>query len=214
MKLKKHMLYLVGLVFFGCSGSIKSPCPIEANAISKSIYVVNHGWHTGIVIRREDISNQIWPENNDFPFAKYIEVGWGDAGFYQANEIKISLAIQALFWPTKSVLHVVGFNDSVERYFSASEIVEIKISQNSLDKLSNFIHKAYARDSNNRPIHLGQGLYGISSFYRAVENYHLFNTCNVWTARAIQSAGCPISPSFAFTAENVINQASQIGSKR
>jgi len=201
-------------ILVGCQGAIKGMCPLKNEALSKSIYVVSHGWHTGIVFKRDDINDRIWPENKDFFFAEYIEVGWGDAGFYQASEISVWLGIKALLWPTESVLHIVGFNGQVMDYFPASEIVEIKVSKKALDALSAFIQNAYQKDDNNRSVKLGPGLYGKSAFYAAVENYHLFNTCNVWTARAIRTAGCPITPLYAFSTTNVIYQTRQFGEKK
>jgi uncharacterized protein DUF2459 len=40
---------------------------------------------------------------------------------------------------------------------------------------------------------LGPGLYGDSRFYPAHGQFHLFNTCNTWAARALQAAGYPMS---------------------
>jgi hypothetical protein len=39
---------------------------------------VSHGWHTGLVIRRADIPEGIWPEPHHYADPAYVEVGWGD----------------------------------------------------------------------------------------------------------------------------------------
>jgi hypothetical protein len=44
---------------------------------------------------------------------------------------------------------------------------------------------------------LGQGLYGPSLFYRAVDNFHLFNVCNHWVARMLSAAGIRTAPVLA-----------------
>ena len=48
----------------------------------KRVYVVSRGWHTGIVVRHEDIADGLWPEHPDFAPSGYVEVGWGDWAFY------------------------------------------------------------------------------------------------------------------------------------
>ena len=53
-------------------------------------------------------------------------------------------------------------------------------------------------------IALGAGIYGDSQFYRGAGEYYLTNTCNKWTAKALQSAGMDISPGFKLTADSVM----------
>jgi hypothetical protein len=58
---------------------------------------------------------------------------------------------------------------------------------------------------------LGPGLYDNGRFYLSGESYHLHNTCNVWTARALRAAGFPIIPAFATRVENLMMQARKFG---
>jgi Protein of unknown function (DUF2459) len=48
----------------------------------KEIWIVRHGWHTRIAVRRVDVDPAIWPESRDFGNVAYLEVGWGDRDFY------------------------------------------------------------------------------------------------------------------------------------
>ena len=191
----------------GCVGPVQSLYLPGDGKPRKSVYVVSHGWHTGLVVRRETVPEGIWPERSDFVDSEYVEVGWGDRDFYQAREATSGVALKAVFWSTSSVLHVVGFNDPVERAFPGSDIVEIKLPDRGFEKLSTFIQDAYARDESGRAIPLGPGQYGNSRFYLATERYYLLKTCNTWTARALRSAGCPIMPLYAVTAGSVMSQA-------
>ena len=43
-------------------------------------------------------------------------------------------------------------------------------------------------------------------FFLSVEKYHMFKTCNVWTARGLKNAGLPLRPFYAFNSGNVIRQ--------
>jgi uncharacterized protein (TIGR02117 family) len=193
----------------GCTASdVNLP---QAHEPAKVIYVVGHGWHTSLVVKRADIPAGLWPEQHDFPQATYIDLGWGDKDFYQAREPTLGLAMRAAFKSTGSVLHVVGFNSAPAEYFPGSDVFAVRISPAGLEALSTFIQATYKRDAQGRPMLLGKGWYGDSRFYLAEGQYHLFNTCNNWVARALQVAGAPINPALAMTAGGVLSQVRQFG---
>ena len=175
------------------------------------MYLVSHGWHTGIVVRRADLPAEVWPESEDFPAAEYLEVGWGDRDFYQSAEFDWSIALKAALWPTPSVLHLVGFSGSVVDYFPHSEVLEVELSHPGFKRLVAFVHDRFDRNGAVRAIRLRAGLYGQSAFYPARGKFHLFNTCNVWTARALRTAGLPVTPFYAITTDSLMSQARQSG---
>jgi len=164
-----------------------------------------------VVLRRCDVSPELWPESDDFCGADFVEVGWGDEGFYRAKKITLPLVLRAAFWPTPSVLHVAGLRGPVQQCFPASDIIELHVSDGQFDDLCRFISATLARDEALRPEKLGPGLYGESLFYRGKGKYYLPKTCNVWTAQALRAAGCPVLPAVAQTAENVLFQVGRRG---
>jgi uncharacterized protein (TIGR02117 family) len=170
-----------------------------------TIYVVSHGWHTGIVVRKADVAPGAWPETDDFAQAEYLEVGWGDRDYYQARDPGFLDAVAAAFVPKPGVLHIVGFRGDVRRTFPASDIVALRISPQGLAQLVAQVRASYERDPSGQAIVLGPGLYGDSRFYGSAERFHLFHTCNVWTAAVLRAAGLPIGASL--TAEGVMDGA-------
>jgi hypothetical protein len=106
---------------------------------------------------------------------------------------------------------VVGFNAPVAAYFPYSEIIEISLSEQGFHRLWRFIADSFARDQAGRVQTLGPGLYDDSRFYRSGQTYHLFNTCNVWTARALHAAGCPITPALSVTVDGLMSRARSFG---
>lgn len=148
------------------------PAPDESDPY-KTIYLVSHGWHAGIVLQRTDIPDGVWPAPGDFTDAQYLEVGWGDRDFYQTPDPPIGLILKAALLPTASVLHVVGFSGSVPAYFRFSEIIRIELSSAGFDHLSRTIAASFARDEAGNATSLGPGLYGDSRFYLSRERYHL-----------------------------------------
>jgi uncharacterized protein (TIGR02117 family) len=207
---------LVGLVVFsavatGCVKSIAGLYPPAPADLVKPIYVINHGWHTGIAVRRADLPEGVWPELPDVADSEYVEVGWGNREFYMAPEGTLGLALKAVLWPTPGVLHVVGFDGPVQEFFRQREIVEILVSDRGFQRLAAFIGDAYAKDGSGRGMILGRGQYANSRFYAAREKYSLLKTCNTWTARALRSAGLPITSLYAVSAGNVMEQARPLG---
>ena len=88
-----------------------------------SAFLLVDRWHAGVVIKISDIPGDLVPERRDFPEAEYLEFGWGDWDFYQARGFNLGYAFKALLFPSKSVLHVVGFGGPVAGYAPYREII-------------------------------------------------------------------------------------------
>ena len=190
----------------GCSNPVSAFYPPDPDRTdNKTVYIVNHGYHTGIVLPKKD-SNPYIHSFDDFKNARYLEIGWGDEIYYQAETNTLWMGIRALFWPTDSVLHVTALQTDPLTYFSNSEVVHLKLSKTGFIRLVKFIHNSFTLNEKKEIIKLGSGLYGTSMFYRAEGKFHLFNNCNTWSARAIRSSGFPINTCCIFTADDLIHQ--------
>ncbi len=211
MKFIRLYLPLLLLVVAACSAPVKGLFPPDENETAKSIFLVSHGWHAGIVVKRTDIPDGVWPEQNDFPESEYLEVGWGDRRFYQGPEPNLWTVVKAALLPTSSVLHIVGFSGPVPEYFPASEVIKIELSNKGFEKVCRYIADSYAKDESGNAIPLGPGLYGNSRFYLSGETYHGFKTCNVWVAKALRGAGCPITPALSIRVESLLSKARTFG---
>jgi uncharacterized protein (TIGR02117 family) len=173
-------------------------------------YVVSHGWHTSIVLNCGDLAEVLPSLEEDVCDGEYVEIGWGDERFYQAQTVTPGLTLRAILWPTPSVLHVVMFRDMPQRYFSQSEVVELSVAQAGYRDLLAFVARSFTRTSDNALIRLGPGLYGDSWFYHAEGVFSAFNTCNTWVAKAIEKTGYPISSSMILTAQGVLSQLRRV----
>jgi uncharacterized protein (TIGR02117 family) len=179
-------------------------CEEEAQA---TIYLVGHGWHTGLVLPTQKIEYADFPEAEDYWQSDYMEIGWGDEGFYRAKKITPSIVAKAALWPTASVMHISSFEGSVREFFPVSDIHEIRLTDEEFVDLSRFISGSFERDENGKAVDLGPGLYGVSRFLRARGKYYMPKTCNVWTAKALREAGLPVIPQTAVFAENLLGQS-------
>jgi len=169
-------------------------------------YVVSHGWHTGVVVSREDLIGMAPEFADDFKSGRYLEIGWGDEQFYQAPVFTLSLALRALLWPTATVLHVAAVSDRPQDYFPASEVITITVPPAGYAALLAFIAGSFERTAGPGIIPLGPGLYGASRFYRAQGVFHAGNTCNTWVAKALAAAGYPLADLKTITATGLLSQ--------
>lgn len=197
----------------GCATAPDHGDALTADAqATHRLYVVRQGWHTGIVVRAAEVPVDAWPARRDFRAAEYLEVGWGDRAFYQAAAPSVWLGLRALLWPTPGALHVVAFNGPVERYFdTAEEIVTLHVTPEGFARLVTAIAASHELDAAGRPIPLGPGQRATSRFYASRDTFHLFRTCNVWTAGVLHGAGVPVNPALSHTAGALLAQLRRHG---
>lgn len=206
MKLTK--LLLVALVATGCSGKpyVVDPAPGASGAVrTHPVFIVSHGWHTGLIVPAGPLNAAIPDLKERFGDAAYYELGWGDKGFYQAQEITTGLSLQAMFWSEGAVLHVVAIPDAPRGYFAQREVVDTCLTGDEVSSLATFVANSFARSAQGQVVRLGQGIYGNSQFYDGEGRYYLLNTCNKWTAKGLKSAGFEISPSLSLTSDSVMS---------
>jgi len=205
--MRRIFLVIILSLLFVCS---TKPYVVKHNARTssdklKEIYVVSHGWHTGLIVSAKEIQSRIPRLKERFGDISYIEFGWGDKGFYNAKEITIGLTLMAIFWPTESVIHAVAVPNDVTNYFPNSEIENLYLTEAEHSSLLSFISNSFYKDQNGEIFELNNGIYGNSQFYKSVGDYYLMNTCNNWTAKGLKSAGMDISPRFKLTASSVMD---------
>lgn len=170
----------------------------------QAIYIVSHGWHTSFVIPAKAIQVALPKLKERFPAATYLEFGWGDQDFYQADEITSSLTLKALFWSAGTVIHTVAIPAKFAGYFSNSEVEKLCLTAQGYSALIQFISDSFYKNQTGEIVALKHGIYGNSQFYAGRGDYNLLNTCNNWIARGLESAGMDIYPSFKLTARSVM----------
>jgi uncharacterized protein (TIGR02117 family) len=206
------LLLLAVLGLAGCLGPVAGLYPPPPQEPAVPVWVVDHGWHTSLVVRAADVPAGLWPEREDFGEARFLEVAWGDGDFYRAPRGTLGLALRAALASRGSVLHVVGFSQPVDVYFAGSK-VELALSSRGFEALARFVDGSFARED-GRAARLGPGLYGESGFYASGLRYGALDTCNTWVAAALRAAGCPITPFWAVTAGGVMVQVRPLDRSR
>ena len=204
-KSARFLIALLPVIVAACSSPIQGPSQ-KSDVSTRTVFVVRQDWHTGLVINVADIPDQNWPVLRDFRAARYLEVGWGDRGFYPAREPTLWLGFKALFWPTPGTLHVVGIPGAVEDFAPQNDVVALKLTPSDMERLYLRLSASFDLDVNGNPVMLGPGLYGDSRFYASREVFSLVKTCNVWTAQVLRDAGVPVKPFLFWSASSLLSQ--------
>jgi uncharacterized protein (TIGR02117 family) len=213
MRIPRSLLLPTLSVLVACAGCSTIPAQLlQAGEMPvRTVMVVNHGWHAGVVVRAKDIPDGIWPESTHYPKAEYLEVGVGDRDFYPAPDRSIWLALRAALVPSDAVLHVVALNDHPTRALSFTALVALELEEPDFRTLLAFIAATHKRSGAERAEPIGPGLYHDGHFYAAHGSFHLFNNCNTWVANALRAAGLPMR--WAVTSDDVIAQALALGAR-
>ena len=155
----------------------------------RTLFVVRHGWHAGIVVERKDLVALVPSLAADIGEEGPVEIGWGEERFYQARSTTLGMALRAVLQPNPSVLQVVPLARPAREYFPQSEVAELRVEEEGYRALVAFVAESFTRAPAREPIRLSPSLYGGGWFYRAEGSFHAFNTCNTWVATAMEKAG-------------------------
>jgi uncharacterized protein (TIGR02117 family) len=200
--MRAAILALIAFVLLAaCSGHRTVP----DSERSQVMYVVRRGWHTGIAVGTADWPQRDWPVLSSFAHARYLEFGWGDAAFYQADEPTVRMALAAL-WPSVTVMEVVPLQEPPPPGMEDYEAVAVHVSDAELKAIASALDASFAH-----PIIPTGKTYrtadGEARFYHARGEFHLFRMCNRWTAEVLELAGCAVSPRLTVTAGQVVKAA-------
>jgi len=178
-----------------------------------TVYVSSISWHTGVVIPSYALPDSIWGEDLSYADTTYLEIGWGDADFFPSDRFNVWYALKAMFFPTRSVMHVNPIFQPVEDYYDDTEAVRINMNDEQLEGLILFLIEEFELDPDGRVIPDADGFYAESQFYKSSSYYYFPNNSNVWAARAIRRAGFSLRPIWYQTTGWVLNKMEDFGER-
>jgi uncharacterized protein (TIGR02117 family) len=208
--LRVRYFLLTFIVLVGCHQPRAELYPDDPSQRTIPVFIISHGWHTGIVIGEEYFTGLI-TEPNKIPRGNYLMFEWGDARYFPHDDPWIGLLLRAALVPTGSVVQITGLNNQPNIIFPHSTVVKIDITQEGISALSDFLLRQFQKNSDGQFIYVQKGLYPNSSFFKAERLYFFPRTSNTWTAHALRQTGYPITPALALTARNVMKVAAEYG---
>ena len=172
---------------------------------SRLIQVASNGWHTAIVVPAPALAaTGLLPETADFPDAAFLEFGWGDRVYYPAKEKTLGMTLAAALTPTPAVMHMAGLAAPPDHRGTGLEVVSVALTEGGFLNLVEALAAGFERPGGARARAISRGLYPDSRFYNALGEFHLFNTCNTWTARMLRAGGVALSPAGIVTADGLM----------
>ncbi len=197
---------VLSLATAGCAG-VRSHVIDAPSESLRSIYIVRRGWHTGVAVPTNDWPNRNWSLLGEFPEADYLEFGWGDALYYQAERGTFWMAMRAALWPTASVVHVIGLRKPLLDNAHALDIAEVRVPIDRVRTLATAIEQEFAGDE---PVPTGATLRSApepNRFYEGRQRFFFPRMCNWWTATRLHDAGCPVASATVIFASRVMDEA-------
>jgi uncharacterized protein (TIGR02117 family) len=176
------------------------------NEVGIPLIVYGDGFHTELYLPVKDsILNFNWFDFiqdstiiHKHRLSKYIAFGWANEDWSLAstrNETGVLLALKAVFWPwNRSIVHVqlVDSVHPLKHPFTEYRLLNLEQYQQLID----FIKGGFVLHGNKPIVKSYHGYYESDYFFSSNRRYNAFNTCNQWTADALNA--CNIrNPGFA-----------------
>ena len=122
--------------------------------------------------------------------ATHVAIGWGDRGFYIETptwaDLRVSTTVKALFWPSKTCMHVTLTSTD----YLGEDSRSVFISREQYGQLVDFVNSSFRINEHGDKIQISDEAYGYNgAFFEALGTYHCVNTCNYWVGMAMQAAG-------------------------
>ncbi len=178
---------------------------------ARAVWVIDHGWHSGIALRASDLraaAVAIGRENPDaahrlrslaaeWPDAPWLEIGWGDRAVYletpTLEDLDLGDAAAAILWPTPSVLQVVPLWAPPDHAFARAGRVRLPLTDDGITRLAARLAETLGPGPRTRRPRIAPSLYGQGAFFEAAFGYHGLRTCNHWVSGVLRAAGVPSS---------------------
>lgn len=207
-----RFLLVTGIALGWLGGCATSPAMRELPPPGERhiIYVTHKDWHTNLLVESAALLPHAPQLARDFLGTRFLRIGWGDGDYYPSDNPSMGMGARALVASRYPALRVMGFTGDPRPVTPAGTIMPLAISSQGMRTLAKQLEDSIERDTHGRPTLLGTPVPGQDVYYRSKGRYSLFNTCNTWTSRSLQSAGIPISPALRLTQSSVMKQVRAI----
>lgn len=189
------------LLLIGCA-SARQAGRVAARPVSpvdqaaprvQQLWILDSGWHTGLILPRNELGAALADLAQDMPAARYFVFGWGNRKFYMAPRPSVLTGLGALF-PSRSAV-LVGTCDVPPPacFDNRVRLDSFAVSRAGVARLDHFLARSLRRNAAGGFEPMGPGPDPGSEFFASPLSYDALHTCNTWTAQALHVAGLPVS---------------------
>ncbi len=204
-------------MIYGLSGCAVSPrhgvigiaaLSMERPSLQKAhrIWVVKTSWHTGLALSSADAGSKLIALLAPIPLGRDYVFGWGERRYYMSPHPTSGVSLAALF-PSRSVVLVQSCRRRLVMCLgTAVHLRAVWVSDPDLFRLRRYLANSLLKNKKHQTVPVAQGPYSDSEFFASPLSYDAFYTCNTWTARALETAGLPVSDAGVIFAYQVWSQ--------
>jgi hypothetical protein len=171
-----------------------------------TVTLLDHGWHTDIGIRAEELSGPLAVFRDIFPGARTLVFSYGKRTFLMAPANDWSEYVLGPF-PGPAAIMVTGLSVPAELAYGPDPALVLHLPKGGAERLSSFIWREISHDEAGKPQLIDRGPFPGSLFYAAATGYSLNRTCNKWSALALAAAGLDIDPASVVLAGQLTTRA-------
>ena len=197
---RRKVVAATAAMLAGCA--LPPPAPCAAAPDGPVAWVVDHGWHTEIALRAEDLTFPLARLRALFPGAVTFGFGFGKRSYVLAEAGELAELLLGPL-PGPGVIQVKGLRVPPPQAWPGRAIA-LPLGDAGLAALMAFLWDSIAPEAAGLPL---QG----SLFLAAARDYTLGFTCNTWTAAALQRAGLPVRAEGVVLARAVLAQLRPLG---
>jgi len=184
------------------------PQPTAAASPLRPLWLVGDSLHADFVVETSWLREHGVRLPTTLNRYRYLCFGWGDRIAYTRRWRSADIT-QALFWPSESIVQVVGFNTPVRATFPHHQVDEVRVPASGGAQLVNFLEHSftYASPQAAAPITLRPAKWGYGYFIKSPYSYYLPRMCNQWVSTALNAAGVHTTrPSMTMTSQSLARE--------
>ena len=108
-----------------------------------TLYFTNNGLHTHLVLPSQGLKALVPQLSKYFLDEPWLQLGWGDFGYYGSAKQTKLLGFRALFMPTKAIIGVRSITDITNHFYSQTRIYAIPLPKTAMDATLLFISRYF-----------------------------------------------------------------------
>lgn len=156
-----------------CTSIAIPPAPTNDDV---EVFLVDEGWHKGLVLREAD--------------GERVEWGFGDWAWYALEKNRWYDVFATVLWPTTGTLSRRAWTDGEEARRAHGDVSSFRAPRERVEALARSLEARFARAPGNRVWNASSS----TSFARDPDRYWLLHDCHDATARWLEALGCEVEP--------------------
>lgn len=186
------------LLLLPLAACVAFPDPPPPGKLTGLLWVVRHGWHTDVCIRREDADAWTREMARAADDIRVLCFGFGERRYAAEHDHSLLTMATALL-PSDAVVMTTALHVPPEVAYGPEDVVALRVSEPGLAGLRRFLRRSSQEAAAEHPRVVADGSFPGSYYLASTYDYGAFNTCNTWTSVALAAAGLKLRTDAVFS---------------